>query len=137
MDAELDEVSATKIVIQVLLGVPAVVALVGDRITNPPLPREFVLPAITVDLISDVEDYTLAGASGYPESRVSVVCIAENASIADDIAEAVRAGIKDFSGTVAGFQAIIMKEGGDFYDYVENQPIHRRIVDFMVRWRAA
>lgn len=129
--------SAVNIIIQALLSKPAVTAIVSDRVTMRPLPTASALPAITVYLVSDVEGYTLAGATGYPESRVTVECLAKTGPAADILGEAVRGALKDFRGTIAGKNATIFKEGTDAADNEENQPVYRRHIDFIVRWRDA
>lgn len=131
--------SASKIVISALLAAPTVTAVVSDRITIRPLPTRSTMPAITLYLVSEVEDYTVRGASGLARSRVSVECLAQTAVGADELGEIVKGALKDFrQASFQGFTDVaIMKEGTDAHDYEENQPVHRRIIDFTVIWRGA
>ncbi|MCW5697374.1 MAG: DUF3168 domain-containing protein [Bauldia sp.] len=128
--------SATQIAVKALLAVTGVTAIVGQRVTAVRVPVGSALPAVVVNAISDVEVYTLGGAGGYPEARVSIECIAESPAGADVLGNAVVAGLKDFATTVGGFHATFFKEGTDVFDESPEHSTVSRIIDFAIRWRA-
>lgn len=126
-----ESLTASEIVINALLQAPAIVRLVGDRVTSAPLPPEYARPAIMVVHVGESEGYTLAGADGYPLSQIQTEIISSNsASEAERIGKAVVAALKDYrKGTIK-----VMKGNGDLSEYDREEALFRRIIDWMVRW---
>jgi len=70
-------------VIAVLKDSPVVGAVCGDRVYPGQLPQRPRYPAIVIDVISDVPDYTQEGESGVAESRLQIDCHGHDAANAD------------------------------------------------------
>lgn len=73
-----------------LLASSGLTTLVGTRVHWASRPQGSTLPAVILTRISGVRDYTLAGASGYVESRVQIDCWARTYGAAKTTAQAVR-----------------------------------------------
>lgn len=130
--------SAVQIVIQALLGEPGVAAFVGDRITIAPVPRQMDMPALSVYLVSENDGYHMQGANEFPESRVTVECLAEDPGVADRLGKAVIVALRNFRGAIGSYRDIaIFKDGSDQQDNDAQASVMRRIIDFRVRWREA
>jgi len=127
--------SAVSIVIQALLADSTVYGIVGDQIEPNALSATATMPAITATLVSENEGYLLTGASGYPNARVQVECVTLNYPATDNLGKAVISALKDFNGAIAGYSAIIFKGGTDATDFSDDNTVHRRTIDFFVRWR--
>ena len=125
--------SAVNIMIQLLLSKATVTAITSTRIE--PYPLRSNRPGIAVSLVSEVDGYKMDGSIGYPRSRVSVHCIAESATVADSIAEAVKLAIQDHQGTVLTKGVTIFKSGSDYSDFTDDMATFRRVSDYEIRWR--
>jgi hypothetical protein len=127
--------SGTSLIVQALLDGTATTAIVGTRIEPFPLRSSTARPAIAVSLVDETDGYHLNGAIQYPQSRMSVHCIAETATAADALAEAVRADLQDYRGTLLSCEVTIFKAGSDYSDYADDLSTFRRVCDYVVRWR--
>jgi hypothetical protein len=127
--------SGTSIMVQALLAGGATSAIVDDRIEPFPLRASTRRPGIAVSLVDETDGYKLDGAIKYPQSRVSVHCIAESATAADALAEAVKQDLIDYRGELLDAEVTIFKAGSDYSDYADDLSTFRRVVDFVVRWR--
>ena len=125
---------AAGIVVQALLSVQPVTAIVRQKIQLDEIGGKQP-PAVYVFAKSENEPYLLENASGHVRSTIAVACLATTGHGVHTLAEAVIAGLKNFSGTAAGVHATIMKEGTDVTDHNHESGLHRRVVDFTVIWR--
>lgn len=132
--------SALTITIQTLLAGSGVTALVKQRIYPIDVPQGVAVDNIIVHLVYQAEEVLLAGASHWPESRVSIECRGD-AVTADKIGEAVIDWLRDKDlYVIEGSEVSFMKEGTDETDSSpasqQGQPlVCRRILDFYVRYR--
>lgn len=130
--------SAVELTIKALKASAGVTATVG---TNPArifplvLPLGTQLPAISVAMQSEDDDYHLGGANQYPVSSVRIHCTAATAKAAVELGEAVKAALQDHHGTYGGVHVSFRKQGTDFTDFAEDFSTHRRMMSFAVRWR--
>ena len=128
--------SALNATIQSLLANAGVAALVGRRIYPITAPQGGAVPYIVVHLISERDDFVLAGHAGYPEARVSVDCRSTKSTEAQMIGEAVKAALQPLHlAPSAGVTVSFRKEGSDYSDYADESQIYRRIMDFYARWQ--
>lgn len=133
--------SALTIAIQTLLAGPGVVTICGNRIFPVVIPQRSPNPAIVVHLIYQAEEELLAGASQWPEARISVECRGNDAPTADRLGEAVIDWLRDkLLYLIEGCEVTFFKEGTDETDASENSDqgvpyVVRRIIDFRVRYR--
>lgn len=131
------------IITEILLSDPGVTALVDDRVYPLVAPQESVLPNIVVTQVSDNDPMHLTGASRLPESRVSVVSRADTATGMMDLADAVKAALRDIiHQTVGGSPPLstdvcVYKTAVDITSVFDDPMSYEQSVDFMVRWREA
>lgn len=118
----------------IILGDPAVAALVGTRVYPKILPQSPTLPAITYQRISRVsvaDHLTGAGSLGRP--RVQVDAWASTDAAAETLGAAVKARLNGFKGTVAGEGDVkriaLETEGGQFDAELL---LHRHTADYFV-----
>jgi len=129
---------AVGLAVQALLADSAVIAITSTRIKPLPLADGTDYPAIAVAMSAEEEEYLLAGSSQYPQSTVQIHCVAETATDALVLGEAVKVALRDLSFTLAGppsTHASFAKEAVDFTDYSDDLSTHRRVMSFSVRWR--
>lgn len=127
--------SAEVITIAVLSANAGVTALVGARIyVEDGLPTA-PLPKIQVGVVNEDEGYTLSGDSQFPQTRVTVECIAANAVAIRQIAKAVKAALNDYTGTISGFWANFQKEGTEYSDRNDDLTVFRLMIDYLIDWK--
>lgn len=87
------------IVAQVLADGPTA-ALVAANVFKNELPRGYVLPAIAVHRYGGSQEYQYNGPVGTREDKVQFDCYGPDAETAQEVAEAVRAALLAFVGTL-------------------------------------
>ncbi|MGV8951195.1 MAG: tail completion protein gp17 [Cypionkella sp.] len=93
-----------------LLAHAPLAALVGNRIQWDTLPQGSPQPSIVMYVISGVTDYTMAGASGYVQTRVQFDCrgaktsTKSGAAAAREVAEALNKCLSGFRGEFGGYR---------------------------------
>lgn len=127
--------SALKLAVQAVLAGTNATALVGTRVEPFPLRAGTARPAIAVSLVDETDGYHLDGAVEYPQSRVSFHCIAESATAADALAEALKADLLNYRGTLLSCEVTVFKAGSDYSDYADDLSTFRRVSDYVIRWR--
>lgn len=130
--------SGIKLTIAALLAQSGVTAVTSTRVKPFELPLGTLLPAIVVTMNAETEEYTLAGASQYPQTSVQVHCIAETASVAVELGERVKEALRDLLYTSSDsppFKASFQKEDIDFPSIPEDHSTYSRVMGFTVRWR--
>ena len=129
------------IVVALLLGDSGVTTLVGDRVYPVLAPQESVLPNIVVTQVSDNDPMHLAGASRYPESRVSVVSRGRTATEMMNLADAVKLALRDIIHQSVGGSppfsddVCVYKTAVDITSVFDDPMSYEQSVDYMVRWR--
>ncbi len=129
--------SALEITIAKLLSVAAVTDMVSNRVFAE-VPQLAVKPYILVGLVSEADVVLLEGpAAKFPESTVSVECVALSMTLANAIGEAVKVALQDVTKeTIAGHaDTDIRKAVSDFADRSDDRLSSRRVLDWYVRWR--
>ncbi len=138
--------NSVEIVVTLLLGDSTITGLVGNRIYPVFAPQQSQLPNIVVTQVSDNDPMHLAGASRYPESRVSVVSRGSTATEMMNVADAVKAALRDIIHAEVGSLPLPSEDtlSSDVCAYktavditsVFDDPISfEQSVDYMVRWR--
>lgn len=128
--------SAVDITTKALLADGPVTAITSTRVNPGMFPQGGTYPAIAVHLIAEADEYLMAGAGQYYESRVSIECVATSYTVCATLATAVIAALQDqHLAALAGRTATFFKETTDVTDYTDETEVHRRIMDFRVRWR--
>lgn len=133
--------NALEIIVSILLDDAGVAALVGNRIYPLLAPQNSVMPNIVITQISDNDPLHLGGASQLPESRVSVVSRGQTVTEMMNIADAVRAALRDIihetvgSSPVLSSDVCVYKTAVDITATFDNPTVYEQSVDYMVRWR--
>lgn len=134
-----------------LLAIGALTALVSTRVYQLRLPQSATFPAVRVQLVGEVEDVHLRGASGLSRTRVQVDAFDRESSGADpyagaaDVAEAIHGdgsgnGLAGWIGEAGGSPATIAVRTVLRVDrFVDYEPGEMRLVrvrqDYHVFWR--
>ena len=133
--------SAVSLTVKALLAASGVTGVVSTRVRPFPLPQGDSLPAIAVAMSSEADEYTLQGASQYPEATVQIHCIAAGpagGSTAIELGERVKEALRDLLYTSSDsppVRASFQKEPVDFTDFADDLSTYRRVMSFTVRWR--
>ena len=130
--------SAVSLTINALLAQAGVTGITSTRIKPFPLPQGLALPAIAVAMSAEDDQYTLAGASQYPETSVQIHCTALSASAAIELGERVKEALRDLLYTSTDsppVKASFQKDAVDFTDFADDLSTYRRVMAFSVRWR--
>lgn len=127
--------SAIVITIATLSASADVTALVGSNVSVEDGLPTATMPKIQVGIANEDEGYTLSGASGFPQARVTVECIAASPSVAQKIGVAVKKALNDFTGTVGVYWANFQKEGTEYQDRNDDLTVFRLIIDYLVDWK--
>ncbi|RJP54169.1 MAG: DUF3168 domain-containing protein [Anaerolineaceae bacterium] len=111
-------------------------AVGGSRIYPDILPQGVTLPSVVTNLITELTDYHMQGASGLAQVRIQVDCWALTQDIAVDLANKVKDVLSAFAGTVLYgssspqtsivIQGIFADQGRDDYDSVSKLFTRRR-----------
>lgn len=111
-----------------------VAALAGTRIYAVQLPQQPTLPAVTYELVSDRRQGTFTGPAGLPGSLFRVHSWAAGYAAAKALANAVRAALDGYQGTVGGetIQAAILEGQTDIYE--PEVAIWRTVGDYRLWW---
>jgi len=124
--------------VQALLSASPVTALVGTRISPEIGVQDATMPDIIVCSIANLDTYLLSGPGKYPNARVRVECRAATVTAAISLGDAVIAYLDGLGGTFDGMAVTsFLKSETDTMDHNEDHSIHRRMIDFHVRYRAA
>jgi len=100
-----------------LSGTAGVSALVATRIRPVKLPHGYTLPAIVYTRITSPRIYHLGGASGRTRTRFQIDSWATTEAAASNVADAVRAALSGFNGTLTTLKAVIhLEREQDQYD---------------------
>lgn len=132
--------SAVAIVVNKLLAASEVTAVVGTKVYPVLVPQGIALPAITINLISTVDQPHLNGPGLYYRSIVQVDVIGTTASFVLDAGEKVIAALNGIiKATVLSCEDVdvLLDSGSDFTEYDETATSFRRVIRFAVRWRSA
>lgn len=118
-----------------LLGTPAVVALVSDRIGPEPLPQKPAMPAITYQLVSGVRWTGRAKPLGLARPRIQIDCWAVDYSQVKALAAAVQSALcpeHGLSGVFAGVEIDVITPAGERDIYEPDTGLRRVSADFFV-----
>ncbi|MFN9110104.1 MAG: DUF3168 domain-containing protein [Bacteroidota bacterium] len=133
--------NSLEIVVSLLLDDAGVAALVGNRIFPVLAPQNAVMPNIVVTQISDNDPPHLGGASRLPDSRLSIVSRGSTATEMMNVADAVKAALRDvIHQSVGGSPPLsddvtIWKTAVDITSVFDNPTTYEQSVDYMIRWR--
>ncbi|WP_370677638.1 DUF3168 domain-containing protein [Pleomorphomonas sp. PLEO] len=127
--------SAITITVDVLKANAGVAALVGTKISVKDGTPTAAPSKIEVEEVNEDEGYMLSGASGFPQTRVTVSCIASSPSVARQIGKAVKAALNDFTGVIGTYWANFQKEGTEYPDSNDDLTIFRLMIDYNLDWK--
>lgn len=127
--------SAITITVDILTANAGVAALVAAKISLEDGMPTAPLPKIQVGTTNEDEGYTLSGASQFPQTRITVECIASSPSVAQKIGKAVKAALNDFTGEIGIYWANFQKEGTEYQDRNDDLTIFRLMIDYLVDWK--
>lgn len=117
-----------------LLGVSALTAIVGQRITWARRDQGGALPAVVLYVIDGVPDYHLGGGSGLTESRIQVDCWGPTYLSAKSAARAIKAALSGARFDHGGirFDAVLVADERDETTDENGTPLFRTSLDLMV-----
>lgn len=116
-------------------------ALVGARIYPVTAPQEADLPLLTLQRIDRPRERHQGGDAKLPHPRIQVNCWAETEIGADQLAEAVRGCLDEFSGVMGGREQVeLCHLEDDSQEYVpptdgSEQGTHGVRMDFIIWYR--
>lgn len=123
--------------VSVLRADPAISAIIGDRVYVAAAPEIAERPLAVLVPSTEEDGYHMRGSNKYPETQFQVICLADDMPTADLMGDAIIEALEDYSGVSEGRGLTIFREPINSYDHVPAQRLHRRIVGFKVRHRAA
>lgn len=87
----------------------------GNRIYPGFIPQGVSLPAVALNLISDVPHHDTDGANGWAEARIQVDCYGALPPAAEAVSEQIRLACDGYSGTMgsSNVQFCFKDDGGD------------------------
>lgn len=111
----------------------AVSALIGSRFYPHKLPQSPTLPAVTYQVISELRGHVMSGADGTPGTRVQIDAWASTMADALAVADAIRARLDGYAGTLAGStkaQGVFADQSQSLYE--PDAELHRVTRDFII-----
>ncbi len=135
--------TATTILIRLLVENSTVASIAGDRIFGVQRPQNSALPAIVVTPVYEDQDVALDGHREAYTSRMEVQCVGSSVVAADVLAEAVKGALAvantellndDSPPAVEALVQYVIKNGAEVFDYTETPAVFRRLMDFNLRW---
>lgn len=118
-----------------LAATAGVTAITGSRIYNQVLPQNATLEAITVQRISTVRESAMGTDPGQAWARIQVCSWATLHGEARVLAEAVRAALQRWRGTVAGVEVEDSFLINELDRYEDEREIHRVLQDYRIWYR--
>lgn len=106
-----------------LSGDVTLTALVGERIYPEYLPEDCVFPAVVFSRVNTERQQTYCGRTGFAESAVEVVSIAQTLDESRQVAGAVIVAMEGIEQCSAG------DDGGD---YEQSRKLHQVIAEFSI-----
>ncbi len=106
----------------------------GDRIHALQMPQNPTLPAIVYRRISGIRFPHLGGVSGWAQGRFQIDCWAESYGAAKDTADAVRASLDGFTGTLTTIKATIRIDN-EFDLREDGTELYRVSQDYIIGYR--
>lgn len=122
-----------------LLATSAISAIVSDRLTWLVRQQASALPALVLNVVSNVPEYSDEGEAGISQARVQVDCWGSTYASARALARAVKDRLSGTAETVAGveFSAAWVELEQDLYETAAaGAPLYRVSLDFMITHNA-
>ncbi|MFI0846439.1 DUF3168 domain-containing protein [Mesorhizobium sp. IMUNJ 23232] len=127
--------SALPIIEAILSAAAPVQNIVSGKVFYSTAPQGTVAPYVIIVGTSEDDETLLAGAARFPEAYVTTVAYAVDYPQAENLGNAIVAALQDQRGTWRGRTATVSRDRGGSFDYIEVTRQHRRIDNFLVRWR--
>lgn len=122
--------------IKVLLAVPAVADVVGDRVYPVRLPDEPVLPAVAYQVMTETRPRRPRGRSGLVRSPVQLSVVGRDYDEAHAVADAIRRAIDRRRGIYGGIDVRDVLDDGSHDDPGDNSP-QLVAMTWVVHWKEA
>ena len=100
-------------VYSVLTGDVTLASLIGTRAYSSVAPERCSRPYVVFRLLSTVADSTLDGHDGLMDALIQVDCMAASQDGARSVADATRAALADYSGTIGGHETLRFRFEGE------------------------
>lgn len=94
-------------------------------------------PNVTLQLVSELEEFTHQGPSGLVHDRVRIWSRGNTPQQAGELGDAVRATLNGWQGTQSGISVQLIMRTMSTSDYQEAAKVHRQIDDYDVHWGLA
>lgn len=109
-----------------------VATLVSTRMYPLVLAQDCTFPALVYSRVSTSREHSMSGPSGLAHPRIQIECYAETHAGARSLADAVRALLDGFAGTIGStvIQGIILLDDRDMFG--EQTPVYRTDLDFEI-----
>ena len=120
-------VSPTRIVREILLQAPAVVAIVGARIGTEVADRNDPRPHLVLNLIGSAEEENLAEVADMDRATVACQCWGDTFDAAETLALAVKGALRSYRGTIQG-HSVSIRHSGEAADFIPAAEAYRRVI---------
>lgn len=117
-----------------LLGQPAVVAVLGDRVYPVNLPTDPVLPAVAYQVVGETRPRRARGRSGLVRSQVQLSVVGSDYDEAHAVADVIRQAIDRVQGEFVGITIRDVLEDGTHDDPGDNAP-QLVAMTWVMHWR--
>ena len=109
-----------------LLSVPAIATITGDRITLGVADQGERRPRIVLSILDQTPEHTFDGGAGFRTGSVQVACLAQTYRAAHDLADAARVALDCYSGTQG--TTVIEHLEADGLEDINSEPIEGQAV---------
>lgn len=127
--------SGLPVIESILTASAPVTAITGNRIYYTTAPQGTAVPYVIIVGTNEDDETLLAGAAKFPEGFVTVVSYGDSFPVVESLGNAVINALQDQRGTWRGRAATVSRDAGDSFDFIEATRTHRRITNFLVRYR--
>lgn len=110
----------------ILVGAPAVAALVADRVYFGNRPQNEQRASVVLSLTTSTPQHTHDGSGGWTDGSMRLDVLAPTYKAAKELAALIRAAIDNYAGTVAGVNVALIEV--ESVEDIESAPLEGRAV---------
>jgi hypothetical protein len=127
--------SALPVIEAILTASAPVQNIVSGKVFYTTAPQGTAAPYVVIVGTNEDDETLLQGAAKFPESFVTTVSYGADFPTVETLGNAVIAALADADGVWRGRKAKVSRDAGDSFDFIEATRTHRRITNFLVRYR--
>lgn len=113
-----------------LLGAPAVVSIVSDRVFYERVDQSALRPNILLQMPESGTDYSHQGPVGLYDGHLKVICRADTFQAASQLAKAVKATLEDWRGVQFGIRVQMTEHFNSMSDYDDRAKVYLAVHEF-------